>query len=76
MQWFGDLNEIIINFNDNVDNRFIVREFAPRRIKCGKKCLKGGHCDFCDTVVKLSKTLKEAGIMIKIEENKEENEDG
>ena len=76
MQWFGDLNEIIINFNDNVDSRFIVREFAPRRIKCGKKCLKGGKCDFCDTVVKLSKTLKEAGIMIKIEENKEENKDG
>lgn len=76
MQWFGDLNEIIINFNDNVDSRFIVREFAPRRIKCGKKCLKGGKCDFCDTVVKLSKTLKEAGIMVKIEENKEEDIDG
>lgn len=69
-QWFGLLNEIIIGLKSPLDSRFIIPRFAERRIKCGKNCLKGGNCSMCETVVSLSKTLKEANIMV---ETKKEN---
>lgn len=66
-KWFGLLNEIIIGIKDDLDSRFIVPRFAERRIKCGKGCLKGGNCQMCERVVSLSKTLKEAEIMVTID---------
>jgi hypothetical protein len=63
-QWFGLLNEIIIGLKSPLDSRFIIPRFAERRIKCGKNCLKNGNCQMCETVVSLSKTLKEANIMV------------
>lgn len=68
-KWFGDLSEIIIGLNTPIDSRFIVPRFAESRIKCNKNCLKGGKCRMCERVISLSKTLKDANIMIDIKED-------
>lgn len=68
-KWFGDLKEIIIGLNQSLDSRFVVPRFAEKRIRCGKECLKGGKCQLCDRVVSLSKTLKDANLMIDIDKD-------
>ena len=73
-KWFGDLSEIIIDLHENFDSRFIIPRFAERRIKCGKKCLKGGYCHMCDRVIELSKSLKDAKLLIKMDKKKESEE--
>lgn len=71
-KWFGPLKEIIIGLKSDIDSRFILPRFAERRIKCGKDCLKGGKCQMCDRIESLSYTLKEAGLLVKKKENKDE----
>ena len=63
-KWFGDLSEIIIGLNMELDSRCLVAAFAPTRIKCGKKCIKGKPCNICDRIIELSQTLQENDIMI------------
>jgi hypothetical protein len=64
-QWFGKLNELINSLNSDIDNRCIPINFAEARIKCNKRCLKGGSCRLCDNYEKLAKTLSERNIIIK-----------
>lgn len=71
-KWFGPLKEIIIGLKSDIDSRFILPRFAERRIKCGKDCFKGGKCKMCDRIEELSFTLKEAGLLVKMKENKDE----
>lgn len=63
--WNGPLNEIIIGLNSDLDSRFILPQFGESRVKCGKRCLKGGNCRICNRIEELSKTLKENDIVIK-----------
>lgn len=63
-QWYGPLEEIIIGLNNPIDSRYIVPEFAEKRVSCQKQCLKGGKCKICNRVVELSKVLKEAQLTI------------
>ena len=72
-QWFGDLSEILIDFDTPINSLFIVRDFAKRRIRCGKKCMKGDKCNLCDRIVTLSQTLEKAGIMIKSKKEEDIN---
>lgn len=58
-KWFGKLNEIIFDFDDNLDSRCIVPEFAEVRSRCGKKCMKGNPCKICEKVEKLSDLMQE-----------------
>ena len=64
-QWYGLLNEIIIGLKTPLDSRFTHFNFANRRVRCGKDCLKGSKCDLCNRIVDLSYTLKEAHLMVK-----------
>ena len=63
-KWFGDLNEIIIDLNYHIDNRGIVSTFGEQRLKCGKKCLKGQHCQICERIAHLSQTLREHDLIV------------
>lgn len=58
-RWLGDLNEMIIDFNDSVDSRGLSHIFAQQRIKCGKKCMKGSSCNLCQKFADLSKVMLE-----------------
>ena len=64
-QWFGQLKEIIIGLNSDIDSRYIIPKFAEKRLSCGKNCLKGGKCAICDRIIDLSKTLEKTNIMVK-----------
>lgn len=65
-KWFGKLNEIIIDFNDEeIDSRFILPEFALRRMNCGKRCLKGRPCRVCKAIKELAEVLESHNLMIK-----------
>ena len=66
-KWFGKLNEIIYGLDCDIDSRFIIPRFSEARIRCGKKCQKGGKCNICGTINDLSKTLEKAEIMVKID---------
>lgn len=64
-KWFGQLNELIIGLNDDIDSRYILPEFALHRIFCGKKCIKTGKCRICHKIKTLSHTLKDNNYIIK-----------
>jgi len=65
-KWSGNLQEIIISLNGELDSRFIVPSFAKYRLKCGKRCLKGHGCQICEATERLSAALKDKGIMVKV----------
>lgn len=64
-KWSGKLNEVILDFNSEIDNRFLIPSFAGRRINCGKRCLKGHPCRICEATEQLSATLEEKKIILK-----------
>ena len=65
-KWFGKLNEVIIDFNDNeIDSRFILPQFAARRLNCGKRCFKGRPCRTCNAIEELAALLESENLMIK-----------
>lgn len=71
-QWFGKLQEIILDFDSDLDGKYIAPSFAEQRIKCGKKCIKGGKCAICERIEELSKTLEKNNLVITIDKKKEE----
>ena len=70
-KWFGKLNEIIIDFNSEIDNKYIIPKFAEKRISCGKNCLKGGKCMRCNRIQELSNSLEKSKLIVKIDKDKE-----
>lgn len=74
-EWFGSLNEIIYELNEELDSRYIIPRFAEKRVRCKKECLKGGKCQICDRIKELSHTLEEAHIIVDYN-NKEDLNNG
>ena len=69
-KWFGLLNEIIFDYKGQEDNRFIISYFGEKRINCKKRCSYEANttCHICDNIIDLSKTLKDKGLIVSIEE--------
>ena len=64
--WAGPVKEIIPNFKDDMDSRFIMDYFGAIRVKCGKRCLyKRGACDICHRFIELGDTFKDNDILIR-----------
>lgn len=74
--WWGQLKEIIIGFDDDLDNKYIIPRFGERRIVCERKCFKGATCDVCEVTKSLAKNLEKAGLLIKYNKNKEDIDNG
>lgn len=72
-KWFGYLSEIIVGYEGNEDNRFIVPRFGEKRLSCEKKCMRGGKqkCELCDTIIKLEQTFKQFEILPIIKKKKQ-----
>lgn len=65
-KWFGKLNELIIDFNnDTLDNKFLLFSFGEKRVNCNKKCLKGKSCHICESYENLATALKDKNYIIK-----------
>ena len=69
-KWFGKLNEIIIGFNSDLDNKYVIPRFADCRMVCGKRCLKKGKCQMCERIEELSHTLEETKLIVRIDKDK------
>ena len=64
-EWYGDLKEFLIGWNSNLDNRFIIPQFAEARLNCEKRCLKGHPCHVCERIIDISKKLKEGKVVVR-----------
>lgn len=62
-QWLGNLNDIIIDFEGDVDNTTIAPFFGQQRLMCRRRCLVS-RCDICDDLEFFGKDLEKAGIEI------------
>lgn len=67
-RWFGPYSEIIAGYDGPLNGQTTIPFFGEYRVSCGKKCLKGGHCQMCFTSEQLSKSLYDKGIFISEEE--------
>ena len=66
--WSGPIKQIIPNFKDNLDSRFVAKAFGAVRTSCRKRCLyKPESCDICNRITELSETFKDNGIFIRPE---------
>ena len=64
-EWYGDLKEFLIDWNSNLDNRFIIPQFAEARLNCKKRWLKGHPCHVCERIIDISKKLKEGKVVVR-----------
>lgn len=60
-KWFGNLRLLIVGYNQDDDNKYIIPEFGVRRLNCNKRCNKTNPkvCSFCNRVLQLGKSLEE-----------------
>ena len=68
-KWFGDLKEIIADFNIDFDSRCIIPIFAEARKTCGRKCMRGESCKICDSILSISTKLGDMNMIIKQKKN-------
>lgn len=60
-EWNGKLREIIQGIKNDVNNYYLLgEEFAKRRIRCDRGCLKGKNCKLCDRLIDLANSLEES----------------
>ena len=64
-KWFGDLRELIIGLDTELDSRFIVPMFAEARLNCEKKCQKLRPCNICTRIIDNSKALEANGFIVR-----------
>ena len=62
--WYGNIGEIIIGFNEELDSRRLPREFGEWRLQCGKRCITGGYCHLCRAVNALAERLDKTNTVI------------
>lgn len=72
-KWFGDLKEIIFGLHDSLDSTCLLPRFAEKRIRCGRKCMKGGTCQMCNIIAQLAATLQGKNLTLEKEGEEEKN---
>lgn len=64
-KWLGKIKEVIPTFDNDLDNKFVLRSFGAIRSKCGKRCMYNPEvCNICDRFVETAQSLKDNHIMI------------
>lgn len=63
-EWFGDLSEIMINLNDELDSRRLPRNFGELRTKCHMRCICGGQCGVCRSMIDFAKIMEKTDTII------------
>lgn len=59
-KWLGNLNDLILDLNCDIDNKTIFPAFGHFRLTCRKECLRGAkRCNICNVISDFSKTLSE-----------------
>lgn len=63
--WFGDLQDLILDFNFSLDSRRVAPDFAYFRANCERKCLRGDKCDFCTRILSIAQKLEQQNLFIR-----------
>lgn len=63
-RWLGNLNEVILDLDLDIDNRTIMPYFDVMRLKCNKRCSLNS-CDICGVTNNLGQTLKDKELGLK-----------
>lgn len=63
-QWSGNLEDIILDLDLQVNNLNIAPHFGPNRVNCGKRCMYG-RCNLCMEMQELATRFKLVGIQVK-----------
>ena len=63
-KWFGRLDEIIIDFNSSLDNKYVIPKFAELRAGCRRKCLQGENCNRCEQIENLASSLEKSNLIV------------
>ena len=58
-EWIGDLRELIIDLDEKepIKNTLLPAKFGEYRLKCGRKCKRGGNCTLCRTMREMAEIL-------------------
>lgn len=64
-KWFGDLRELIIGLETEVDSRHILPIFGDKRLSCERRCQKLKPCNICTRIVENSKVLEANGFLVR-----------
>lgn len=57
--WRGPLNRIIMGLDVSTEGEYITNSFDKVRMRCKKRCEKGGICSLCDTNLILANRFAE-----------------
>lgn len=63
--WEGQLKEIILDFDNDLNSLYMEPHFSYRRADCGRQCIRDGRCQICEKAYALSAALEENKIMFK-----------
>ena len=66
-KWDGALSTIIVGYDGEEDNRFIVPSFGEFRLNCHKVCAHGSRydCHRCDYIYDYEKVLRDNNVAVK-----------
>ena len=69
-QWYGKLKDLIVGYEGEEDNKYIIPRFGESRVSCDKRCMKNanGACQICDRIIDLHYALKNQNIVISFQE--------
>ena len=71
-QWLGNLRDIILDFNLDIDNTTLAPHFGKMRLNCHKKCLNG-KCNVCLNIADLAEKFKAVDIEVVKRKRKEQH---
>lgn len=60
-KWIGNLNELIIGLNQDINNTLITEIFGVLRRSCGKRCSYADNCNLCNRFPRFQQILIEGG---------------
>lgn len=62
--WYGDLSELIIGLDSSLDSRRLPEIFGVERMECKKRCITGGHCSVCRSMIKFAEVMEKTDTQI------------
>ena len=63
-EWFGDISEIVLNLDHELDSRRVAGLFGEVRMKCGMRCLRGSRCSICHSLEDFAKVLEKTDTIL------------
>ncbi len=63
-EWFGNISEIILNLNHELDSRRIAALFGEARVKCGMRCIHGSRCSICHSLERFAEVLEKTDTIL------------